>query len=111
MVSVHGHEDAVAELAVERPGAVPLAPRVLDEEDLARADPPRLAVAGGDLHARVPVDDVLAPRSRGPVEVVVGRHLAEDDPGRRKARREPPRAGRFGGRGLDVPAKRIALRV
>src|SRR5437773_7681196 len=89
MVSVHGHEDAVAELAVERPGAVPLAPRVLDQEDLARADPPHLAVAGGDLHARVQVDDVLAPRGRVPVQVVVGRHLAEDDPGRRKARREP----------------------
>src|SRR5213078_3942331 len=70
--SVHGDEDAVARLAVERLGAMPLAPRVLDEEHFAGADAARLAVTCGDLHARVEIDDVLPPRGRMPVEVVVG---------------------------------------
>src|SRR2546427_449057 len=60
--SVHGDEDAVARLAVERLGAMPLAPRVLDEEHFAGADAARLAVTRGDLHARVEIDDVLPPR-------------------------------------------------
>ena len=57
------------------------APRVLDEDDLPGADAACLAVARGELDARVEIDDVLPPRGWMPVEVVVGRHLAEDDPG------------------------------
>src|SRR5437773_10660275 len=50
--SVHGDEEAAARLAVERLGAMPFAPRVLDEDDLAGADAACFAVARGDLHAR-----------------------------------------------------------
>src|SRR5215831_6416703 len=56
--SVHRDEDAVAHSRVERLGQMPFAPRVLDEEDLAGPDAPHLAVARGDLDARVQVDDV-----------------------------------------------------
>ena len=48
------------------------------------------AVAGGDLHAGVEVDDVLAARRRVPVEVVIRLDLAEDDPGRWQALRQLP---------------------
>ena len=41
-----------------------LAPRVLDKDDLARADAARLAVARGNLDARIEIDDVLSPRGR-----------------------------------------------
>src|SRR6185295_3142274 len=49
--SLDGNEDAVAELAVHRLREMPLAGGVLDEDHLARADHPALAVARGDLHA------------------------------------------------------------
>ena len=61
-----------------------LAAGVLDQEHLAGADDAALAVAGGDLHAAVEVDDVLAARGRVPVEVVVAGGLAEDDAGGRQ---------------------------
>src|SRR3989441_4236983 len=109
--SVHGDEDAVARLAVERLGAMPLAPRVLDEEHFAGADAARLAVTRGDLYARVEIDDVLPPRGRMPVEVVVGRHLAEDDSRGGEARRQPARAGRFRGGGFHVLEGRLAVLV
>src|SRR5712692_8576005 len=78
---VYGHEDAVTNLAVDGLGEMALARRILDEDHLARADDPGFAVAGGNLHAGVEVDDVLAPRRGVPVEVVAGLHLAEDDAG------------------------------
>src|SRR2546425_4086054 len=106
--SVHGDEDAVARLAVERLGAMPLAPRVLDEEHFAGADAARLAVTRGDLYARVEIDDVLPPRGRMPVEVVVGRHLAEDDSRGGEARRQPARAGAVPGGGVPVLRRRFA---
>src|SRR5437867_13407892 len=83
LLVVERDEDAVAQAAVERLGEMALAGGVLDEDDLARADLARLAIARGDLHARVEVDDVLAPRRGVPVQIVVGLDLAEDDPGRR----------------------------
>src|SRR5256886_3000094 len=100
--SVHGDEEAAARLAVERLGAMPFAPRVLDEDDLAGADAACFAVARGDLHARVEIDDVLSPRGRVPVQVVVGRHLTEDDPRGGKGRRQAPPAGRPRGGGPGV---------
>src|SRR5438128_5377259 len=90
---------------------MPLTPRVLDEDHFAGADPARLAVARGELHARVEVDDVLPPRGRMPVEVVLGLDLAEDDPGGGKAGRQPPGAGRFGEGNLHVLEVRLAARV
>src|SRR5206468_12475908 len=73
-----------------------LAVRVLDEQDFAGADAPRLAVARRDLDTRVEVDDVLAARRRMPVEIVVGLDLAEDDAGGRHPLREPAGPSRFG---------------
>src|SRR2546429_8821183 len=109
--SVHGDEEAAARLAVERLGAMPFAPRVLDEDDLAGADAACFAVARGDLHARVEIDDVLSPRGRGPVQVVVGRHLTEDDPRGGKGRRHPPRGRPLRGGGLAGPQAGLAARV
>src|SRR2546426_9558673 len=105
--SVHRDEDAVARLAVERLGAMPLAPRVLDEEHFAGTDAARLAVTRGDLHARVEIDDVLPPRGRMPVEVVVGRHLAEDDSRGGGGRRHTTPRGRFPEGGLPVLPVRL----
>jgi hypothetical protein len=48
----------VAGLAIDGSGEVPFAGRVLDQEHLAGIDQATFAVAGGDLHARVEVDDV-----------------------------------------------------
>src|SRR6185295_10781777 len=109
--SLDGHKDAVAELAVHRLRQMPLAPRVLDENDLARADAPLLAVARGDVHTRVEIDDVLPPRRGMPVEVVVGLHLAEDDAVGGEPRRQLPRARGLGVLDLDVSPVRLALVV
>src|SRR5262245_24419672 len=76
---------------------MPLAPRVLDEEDLAGADPPLLAVARRDLNASVEVHDVLAPRRGMPVEIVIRRDLAKEYAGAGHPRRESAAA-----RGLRV---------
>src|SRR5262245_47662663 len=72
-------EERVADLALDVIGQVPLAGGVLDQDDLADADHPALAVARGDLHAGVEVDDVLPARRRVPVEIVLGLGLPEDD--------------------------------
>src|SRR4029077_18456569 len=88
-----------------------LAVRVLDQDDFAGADAPRLAVAGGDLDARVEVDDVLPARRGMPVEIVVGLHFTEDDPGGREPLREPAGAGRLRVLDLDVPEVRFAVLV
>src|SRR5437867_13447752 len=88
-----------------------LAGGVLDEDDLARADLARLAIARGDLHARVEVDDVLAPRRGVPVQIVVGLGLAEDDPGRRQTLGRLARAPARGALDLDVPEMHPALRA
>src|SRR5256885_9987730 len=85
-----------------------LAGRVLDENDLTRADLARLAVAGGYLHAGVEVDDVLAARRVVPVEIVGRRHLAEDEARRRPAVGNPSRPAALRGLALDAPAKRTA---
>ena len=79
--SVDGDEDRLPHLAADGLRQVPLAVDVLDEDDFAGTDLARFAVARGDLHAGIEVDDVLAPRRRVPVEVVVGPRLVEDDPG------------------------------
>ena len=81
-----------------------------------RPGPPRrqrscgLAVARGDLHAGVEIDDVLPPRRRVPVEVVSRRDLAEDDPARRQAFRQFAAARLLDPFDLDVPEVRLAAR-
>src|SRR5439155_4272744 len=104
-----GYEDAVADFALDRLGEVPLAGRVLDQDDLAGGDRTALAVAGGDLHTGVEVDDVLPPRRRMPVEVISRRDLAEDDAGRRQPVRQlaPPRL--LDPFDLDIPEMRLAV--
>src|SRR5215213_4105982 len=79
---LHRHEDAVADLAFDGLRQVALAGGVLDQDYLAGTDDPRLAVARGDLHPGVEIDDVLPARRRVPVEIVIGLHLAENDAGR-----------------------------
>src|SRR2546428_6102201 len=88
-----------------------LAVRVLDEEDLAGADPARIAVARGDLNARVEVDDVLAPWRGVPVEIVVGLDLPENDAGGGDPLREPSGPGRLRVLDLDVLEMRLAILV
>src|SRR5581483_5716838 len=88
-----------------------LAPDVLHEDHFAGADAARLAVARGDLHARVQVDDVLAPGRRVPVEVVVGLDLSEYDSGRGQARGEAARGTGLHVRDLHVLEVRLALVV
>src|SRR6266542_6725547 len=109
--SLQRDEDAMAQRPVDGLGQMPLAPGVLDEDHLPGADAARLAVARGELDARVEIDDVLAPRGGMPVEVVVGRHFAEDDPRGQKARRQPPGAGRLRELHLQVLEMRLALLV
>src|SRR4029453_2395308 len=110
-MSLDGHEDAVAQLAVDRLGQVPLPPRVLDQQDLPGSDAPRLPVAGRDLHAGVEVDDVLSTRRGVPVQIVVGLDLAEDDPAGRQARGQASGPARLDVRDLDVLEVRFALLV
>src|SRR5262245_28707113 len=109
--SLQRDEDAVADLALDGLGEMALAVRVLDEANLAGADPARLAVARGDLHAGIEIDDVLASRRRMPVEIVVGLDLAKDDAGRRNPLREPAGAGRLRVLDLDVLEVRLAVLV
>src|SRR5258707_9354390 len=105
------NEDAVADLAFHRLRQVSLAGGVLDQDHLAGADHPRLAVAGGDLHAGVEIDDVLPARRRVPVEIVVRLYLAEDDAG------GGPPLGQLAGAALldpfdlDVAEMRLALGI
>src|SRR5688572_9876279 len=81
-------EERVADLALDVIREVTLAGRVLDQDDLAHANQPTLAVARGDLHPGIEVDDVLPARRGVPVEVVLGLGLAEDDSGRRQELRQ-----------------------
>jgi len=64
---------------------VSLASGVFDQDHLADADYPALAVAGGYLHPGIEIDDGLPARCRVPVDVVLGLGLAKDDPGGRQA--------------------------
>src|SRR3989304_5860715 len=74
-LSVQRHEDAVAQPPVERLREMALAPRVLDKDDLTRADAARLAVARGELNARGEIDDVLPARGRMQAVPADRRHL------------------------------------
>ena len=86
-----------------------LAAGVLDQDHLAGADDPALAVAGGDLHAAVEVDDVLAAGCGMPVEIVVAGGLAEDDAGGRQPRRVLAELPLLDPLHLDVAKVRFAL--
>src|SRR4029077_8966713 len=106
-----GYENAVADLAVDRLGEVPLAGGVLDEDYFAGSDDTGLTVARGDLHPGVEIDDVLPPRRGMPVEVISGRDFAEDDAGRRQPLRQFASARFLDPFDLDIPEMRLAGRV
>src|SRR5262245_5074310 len=111
LLCVERYEDSVTQPSVEGLGQVALARRVLHENDFTRADLARLAVARGDLHAGIEVDDVLAARRGMPVEIVVGLDLAEDDARRRQALGRLARPAALGDLDFDVTEMRLALRV
>src|SRR5262245_66197093 len=107
LLCVERYEDSVTQPSVECLGQVALALRVLHENDFTRADLARLAVARGDLHAGVEVDDVLAARRGMPVEIVVGLDLAEDDARRRQALGRLARPAALGALDCDVAEMRL----
>src|SRR4051794_29441822 len=88
-----------------------LAAGVFDEDHLARADDTGLAVARGDLHPGVEIDDVLPARRRMPVEIVVRLHLAEDDPRGRQTFRQFAGSPLLDPVDLDVAEMGLALVV
>src|SRR4051794_39281645 len=90
---------------------MPLAGRVLDQNDLAGAYDTALTVARRDLHPRVEVHDILTARRRVPVEVIFGARLAKNDPGGRQAFGELVAAPLLGPFDLDVAEVRVALLV
>src|ERR1700687_4035941 len=82
------NKDRMADLVLDVIGEVALAGRVLDENHVAGGDEPAFAVAGGDLHPGIEVDDVLPARRRVPVDIVLGLGLAKDHPGRWQVSRQ-----------------------
>src|SRR6516165_12697241 len=104
---VYGYEDTIADLVVDRLGEVSLAGRVFDQQYLAGADLTAFAVARGDLHARVEIDDVLAPGGGMPIEVVGRWDLAEDDAGRPQALGKLARARLLDPFDFDIPEVRL----
>src|SRR5271169_1257805 len=106
-----GDEDTVADFVVDRLGEVSLAGRVFDQQYLAGTDLAALAVTRGDLHARVEIDDILAPGCGMPVEIIGRRDLAEDDAGRRQAFGELAARRLLDPLDLDVPEVRLAACV
>src|SRR6185312_4458316 len=75
------HEDRVPHLVVDRFRKMAPAGYVFDKNDLTGADDAGFAVAGGQLHAGIEVDDVLAARGRMPGAVMLRLGLAKDDAG------------------------------
>src|ERR1700733_5285461 len=104
-------EERVADLAVDVIGQMALAVRVFDQDYLARVDDAALAVAGGELHPGVEVDDVLPARRRVPAEIMLGLGLAKDHAGRRHFLRQFAAAPLLGPIDLDVAEMRLAVGV
>src|SRR3984893_19044044 len=84
---------------------------VLDQYHVADPDKPALAVARGDLHPGVEVDDVLPARRRVPVYVVLGLGLAEDDAVGRQALRHFAAAPLLDPFDLEVAEMRFSVGV
>src|ERR1051325_9740378 len=105
------NKDGVPDLAFYVIGEVALTGRVLDKDYVAGRDEPAFAVARGDLHPGVEIDDVLPPRRRVPIDIVLGLGLAKDDTRHRQFSRQfaaPPFLDPFD---LDIPEMRLALGV
>ncbi len=71
----------MAFLAADGSGKMTLAVGVLDQKHLTGVDGAAFAVAGGDLHRRVEIDDVFAPWGRMPIAVVLADGAPEDNAG------------------------------
>src|ERR1700720_4617125 len=88
-----------------------LAGRVLDQDYLAGADDPALAVAGGDFDPGVEIDDVLPARCGVPVDVVLGLGLAKDDAGGRQTLGQFAAAPLLDSFHVDVAEMRLAAGI
>src|ERR1700722_16105024 len=101
----------MADLVLDVVGEVAFAGCVLDQDDLAGLDKTAFAVARGDLHPGVEVDDVLPARRRVPVDVVLGLGLAKDDAGCRQLFRQFAAAALLDPVDLDVAEMRFTVGV
>src|SRR5882724_11622983 len=90
---------------------VALAGRILDQDYLAGADHPALAVAGGDFDPGIEIDDVLPARCRVPVDVVLRLGLAKDDAGGRQALGQLAAAPLLYPFHFDIAEMRLAARI
>src|SRR4029077_17309805 len=75
----------MADLAFDVLRQVAFAGRILDQDDLTASDDAALAVARGYFDTGIEIDDVLPPRRRVPIDVVLGLGFAEDDAAARQA--------------------------
>src|SRR5580704_1145909 len=105
------HENRMPDLSVHVLRQVALAGSVLDQDHLADADHPALAVAGGYLHPGVEIDDVLPARRRVPVDVMLGLRLAKDDTRGRQALGKLAAPALLDPLHFDVAEMRLSARV
>src|SRR5438045_1838567 len=104
-------KNRVPDLVLDVIGEVALAGCVLDKDDVAGRDEPAFAIARGNFHRGVEVHDVLPPRGRMPIDIVLGLGLAKDDAGRWQLSRQfaaPPFLDPFD---LDIAEMRLAFGV
>src|SRR5258708_16124354 len=69
--SVERHEDRTAHGTSDEFGDMAFPRRILHQHDFTWADEPCLTVTGGDVHGTVQIDDVLAARSRMPIDRLI----------------------------------------
>ena len=110
-VLLNRHENGVPHLAVHRLRQMPLAGDVLHQDHLSGADHAGFAVARGQFHPGIEVDDVLPARGGMPGPVMLGLGLAEDDPGGGQPGRELAGVIFLGPVDLDVPPVGFTLGV
>src|SRR5580692_8381905 len=104
-----GHEDRMPHLVVDGFRQMAAAGGVFHEDDFTGTDDAGFAVAGGQFHAGIEVDDVL-PAWRGmPGAIMFGLGLAEDDAGGRQTGGGFPLRPLLGPVDLDVAPVRFAL--
>src|SRR3977135_2217075 len=105
------NEDRMADLVLGVIGEVALAAGILDEDHVAGGDETAFAVACGDLHPGIEVDDVLPARRPVPRAIVLGLRLAKDHSGRRQLPRQFAAAPLLGPLDLDVAEMRLATGI
>src|SRR5580692_7909502 len=105
------HENRMPDLSLHVLRQVALAGSVLDQDHLADADHPALAVAGGYLHPGVEIDDVLPARRGVPVDVMLGLRLAKDNTRGRQALGKLAAPALLDPLHFDVAEMRLSARV